>query len=1010
MNDRPGFRLSPQQRRLWERHGEAQIGEYRSSVSARVDTADGADVLIDNLRRVAGRFEILRTRVGPVEGRAAGAQRIDAEPALALGSCEAERFDEVVAAMDVEPWSLVDGATLRGIVAPVDGGVRVWLCAPSVITDATGLVSWLASAIGALEHDEDVPQYADVAEWLIEVLEEADAVEPVARWERWVEQAPAQPRLAPVGRRRAHGVRFVELSRQLPPAVLPGESHALAAWQYVVALAGAQPNFSMGLRLEGRHYEEIAAIPGAFAVRVPVVAEVDPAQSLAWHAARVDSALREITEIQEYYEPQDDEWTVGWAQTGGAGLGELEQIQIESQRTVLDRTAVEARVERGTASDRLVIRFDLEAIDVPIANAWLEAWATVLEAAAADPALSLARVPLVAEERARTLVEQLGAGPSCPAPQRAVLDQIHDVAQARPEAVAVAAGDQSLGYGELWRRAGALAVRLRESGVRANDRVGLYCGRTVHAIVGIVGILRAGAGYVPVDPANPAGRVQAVLRDCGATAVVVEPGRTTGATVAPEVSVPDSEVSAAEAGPVDEPGELAYVLYTSGSTGKPKGVQVSRENLAWSTAARTTYYPAAPDCYFLLSSFSFDSSVAGIFWTLTTGGRLLLPDEDDLGDIARAAGLIARHGVSHVLALPSWYRLLVEHSSPEQLETLRACIVAGEACTPNVVQMHQQRIPQAALYNEYGPTEATVWATVHRCGDEDADASVPIGRPIPAARILVTDGRLLPLGIPGELWICGPGVTHGYLDQPALTAERFVDNPWGDGVYSRAYRTGDRVCMRGDGALVFLGRTDAQVKIRGFRIELGEIEAVLSSHPAVAEVVAVAHDGSGTHRRLVAYVEAVGAAPETADLAAHIERLLPSYMVPSQFVMVDAFPRTRTGKVDRNNLPDPDRAAKQSDRVFEAPRTAVERAIAAVWADTLGVQRVSLHDDFFALGGQSILATHAIARISRELGAQLRLRALFQTPTVAGLAAHAEAILIGSGADNVDGDREKIEI
>lgn len=879
MTEEQGFRLSPQQRRLWEQHRDGELGIYRSQIVARVVGDRSVDELLEALDGAAQEFEILRTRVGLVPGRTVGAQRIAPRPMIAVEQSTDSDFEAVAAAQVQRPWSLTEGETLRVTVAPTTGGARVSLAAPTILVDGAGLGCWLANALGLLDLDEETPQYADVAEWFAGLIEEVEAVEPVAQWERLVESAPLEPRLPQVGASNNSAPnRHCEVARSwnTNAAAVPTQLEALAAWQCVVALISTQSRFSMGLRLDGRNYEEIVGIPGCFSVRVPLIGDVDPRRPLRWHCERVEKTLHAATQIQEYYEPVRDGWTVGWAATGVAALaGEAHQtIQIESERTGLDATVLEACLEDGTTTPRLVLRYEATRVDEATARAWLDAWATLLQTSALHPTVPVGELELVGADASHVLVEQLGAGPKLSPVDRSVLERIRAIVERSPKAIAVVHDGDQLDYASLWARAGHVAHQLRAAGVGDNDCVGLYCGRSVHALVGLVGILRSGGAYVPLDPTHPPSRVESILHDSDARALVVEPGRalpikTHGAAVV----VPTQTQPPIDLPIIDSPESLAYLLYTSGSTGRPKGVMVSRGNLAASTAAREDYYPHAPRCYLLLSSFTFDSSVAGIFWTLTTGGTLLLPDDDDIGDVSGAAALIAKHQVTHLLALPSWYRLVLEHAPPEQLGSLQACIVAGEACTPNVVSAHHSTLPRAALYNEYGPTEATVWATVHRCEAHDGSGSVPIGRAIPGARVYVTDGRLLPVGVPGELWISGPGVTRGYLHRDDLTADRFVPNPWGEGAHARAYRTGDRVVMRADGTIVFLGRSDAQVKIRGFRIEPGEIEAALAKYPAVAEAVVVARaarDRAGAE--LVASLQQLPAA-EAHRILARVERL-----------------------------------------------------------------------------------------------------------------------------------------
>jgi acyl-coenzyme A synthetase/AMP-(fatty) acid ligase/acyl carrier protein len=397
--------------------------------------------------------------------------------------------------------------------------------------------------------------------------------------------------------------------------------------------------------------------------------------------------------------------------------------------------------------------------------------------------------------------------------------------------------------------------------------------------------------------------------------------------------------------------------------------------------------------FLLLSPFSFDSSLAGIFWTLSQGGTLVLPRPGGERDPVELCALIAQSQVSHVLSLPSLYALLLEQSKPEQLRSLETIIVAGEPCPRGVVAQHHKQIPAAALFNEYGVTEGTVWSSVHQCRKPAVKEPIPVGRPIANTQIYILDDRLrpVPIGIPGELHIGGVGLARGYLNRPELTAEKFIPNPFADTAGTRLYKTGDGARFLSDGNVEYLGRLDAQVKIRGFRVEPGEIESVLGLHPAVKENVVVAREDQADDKRLVAYiVPRHKQAPLPAEWRGLLKAKLPDYMVPSAFVMLETLPRTSSGKLDRHALPAPKRSRAELGKTFAAPRNAVEEAVARIWAEILGVDRVGVDDNFFELGGHSLLATQVVSRLRSIFQLELPLRCMFDSPTLSGL---AEAII-----------------
>ena len=456
-------------------------------------------------------------------------------------------------------------------------------------------------------------------------------------------------------------------------------------------------------------------------------------------------------------------------------------------------------------------------------------------------------------------------------------------------------------------------------------------------------------------------------------------------------------------------GHLAYAIFTSGSTGRPKGVMVSHANAVSSTLARPAFYGAAPlTGVLMLSSLSFDSSVAGLFWTLSQGGLLCLPQDDDHRDPVRLARLIQQHRLSHVLCLPSLHAQilpLLDRHAP-------ACvIVAGEACAPELVASHAQALPATALVNEYGPTEASVWCAAHRVLDGAPhaehvpgglrDTTVPIGGPIAGARLHVLDEGLAPCGIgmPGELYVGGQGVTRGYWRRPGLSAERFVADPFGSG--ARLYRTGDLVRWRPDGCLEFIGRADHQVKIRGHRVELGEVESCLRAQQGVGDVAVLAVDDPDLGTQLAAYVVPADGAAALGDAAVlrdtwlqGLRQALPPPMVPSRLLVLEALPRMPNGKLDRRALPAFDgHAAGRPAHV--APRTSTEQALAGIWQAVLKVPEVGAHDSFFDIGGHSLLAAQVMARIRQQLAVELPIRTLFDLPTLEALATEVDARLTG---------------
>jgi amino acid adenylation domain-containing protein len=495
---------------------------------------------------------------------------------------------------------------------------------------------------------------------------------------------------------------------------------------------------------------------------------------------------------------------------------------------------------------------------------------------------------------------------------RLLHELIERQADLTPDAVAVVSGEISLDYRTLESRANHLAHRLISEGVGPEDRVGVLADRSVDTVVALIGVLKAGGAYVPIDPAYPDER-RAFMLDNADVEVVVAPGRLFGAVpLGPRKVLASDSVPAADtiSRPRSRalPENVAYVIYTSGSTGAPKGVLVTHRQILHATRANLELERPEPEAFLVPISFSFDANAIGTYWTLASGGCLVIPADGEHNDPARLRELIRTYGVTHTDSTPALFDLILG-DDPEPVRSLRCVIVGGETCPPELVRRIRAALPGCVVENNYGPTEAAVWTTAHVMtpGMPDPHGPVPIGVPIPRARVHIVNDHLAPLsaGHPGELVIGGAGVARGYQSTPSLTAERFVPDPFAELPGQRIYRTGDVAVQGADGSFTFVGRRDGQVKVRGYRVELGEIEAALRRHPDIAEAVIVLRLVAD-EQVLVGYVRPFsGRSVSTAALRSFLAPRLPGHLVPPYLIAVTSLPRTVSGKVDRQALPSP---------------------------------------------------------------------------------------------------------
>ncbi|MCP3138032.1 non-ribosomal peptide synthase/polyketide synthase [Pyxidicoccus xibeiensis] len=864
-------------------------------------------------------------------------------------------------------------------------------------------------------------QYADYAVWQRGWLRDEALQAQLSWWrEHLAGAAPALELPTDFPRPAVPGLRGARLTRVLPRALAHSLNALcrregttlfmalLAGFEVVLSRYSGQEDFVVGTDIANRNHAETEGLIGFFINQLAMRARLGGDPSFRELLGRVRQATLGA------YAHQDlpfEELVRAINPDRGQGHAPLFQVKLVLQNQPASTLEVPGLTLRGEPVDSGTSRLDLtvamaetarglevgceyrtDLFEEATIDRLVRHLGTVLEAAADGPEARLSSLSLLsAPEQRQVLVEWNATEQDFP--RATCAHHLFEAQAARtPEAVALRFEGQSLTYAQLDARANQLAHHLRALGVRPEVPVALCVERSLETVVGILGILKAGGAWVPLDASYPVERLTYMLRDCAAPVLV-----TTEAIAdelpagAEQLVLLDVDAALIDARPVTAldsgagADSLAYVIYTSGSTGRPKGTLLQHRGLC-NTALNVVRAHGfrAGSRVLQYAAFGFDASVAEVFGALLAGATLVLAPRERLMPGAPLRTLLSEEAITAVTLTPS----VLAQLEPEAFPALETLISAGEACTPELVERWGGRV---RLLNAYGPTEVTVCATL---SEPLVPGQLPtIGRPWANVRVYVLDAALrpLPVGVPGELCVDGVGLARGYLGQPGLTAERFVPNPFSAAPGARMYRTGDRVRWLADGTLEYLGRIDTQVKLRGFRIELGEVESALLQHPSVREAVATVREGAPGDRRLVAYVVAEeGDTLDVASLRQALKQRLPEHMVPAAIAVLEALPLTPNGKVDRKALPAPEGARTDGAPGYVAPRTALEVQLASLWAELLHVERVGLHEDFFELGGHSLLATQVVSRLRATLGVEVPLRVLFEAPTLEALAPRVE--------------------
>ncbi len=1018
-----GFWLSPQQKNAWALQQRGQ--GLRSACLVYFDREIAVQDLASALKQIVTRHESLRTIYVQQPGMKFPFQVVldAAEPLLQeldlskLSSAQqVQELDELFRNAQCPSLGPEQAPIVTAILAMLASNrSAVLLSVPAIAADAASL-QVVGRELGAIlagmsqNPAEEPLRYVQFAQWQNDLVE-GDEDNTIRAKQFWNSLADVPGISVPHemkskdGRAEKIVTRALDSGTASQIAALAKQLNAtetevlLAAWQCVLWRLTGQTSFRVGVVFDGREYEELRDAVGLIAKTLPIDARFDGDFRFQDIVEHVHATMARAAEWQEYYVP-------------GTGFGSDTPVCFEhlASKASADSRDAQVAVCNDEYKLKLSVRgnagpfdcdFHYNTAQVPQASAERIAgyFTKLLNGALTMPDSLVCRLPLLDENEIHQLLVKSNQTLADYPRDECFHELFEAQAATTPGRPALRFGDELLSYRELNERANQLAHYLRATGVGPDSLVGLGVERSAQTIVAVLAILKAGGAYVPLNPDNPKPRLLQQL--AGARALLTEQKLLSQMPeFAGNTVCLDRDVSAWADQSKDNPESLTgpenivYVIYTSGSTGVPKGVAVRHRNLVnyscfIARRLRLDEFPEGLN-FATVSTLGADLGNTCIFPALSSGGALHVISYEVSTDAQRFAAYSEKHPIDVLKIVPSHLRALLQSPHAKQVLPREFLILGGETLTPKLAEEIFSLGGSCEVFNHYGPTETTIGSLTLRLADYDwrhsRAASIPIGRPIANTQIYILDAHLqpLPTGVIGELYIAGDGVTAGYLHQPEKTAERFVQNPFSSDPSARMYRTGDLARLLADGNVEFLGRGDDQVKIRGFRIELGEIESLLTARPGVKQAVVLAREDSRGDKKLVGYVVTEPGQANSADeLRAYLKEQLPEVMVPAAIVVMPKIPLNPNGKVDRQALPEPEAA---QSRAFLAPNGATEEGVATIWQEVFRRDRIGADENFFDLGGHSLLATQVISRIRERFRVELPIRAMFDYPTISGLA------------------------
>lgn len=1059
--------LSFGQERLWFLYQMDPANPfYNLNTAARLMGVLDIDALERSINEIINRHEILRTRYQVIDGQPFGvvdsALKLTIKVRDLLSLSEPDREPEafkISAEYFQHPFDLGQGPLIRASVLKL--GERNYLLLLSmhhIIFDgwSIGILfrelttlyeSYSARKLASLS---ELPlQYSDFAYWQRQWFQGEELKNHLAFWKNYLSGAntildlhtdrPRPPVQSFRGARQSFRipsgvVESIKSLAQHERATL--FAALLSAFQTVLYRHTNQEDITVGTPVANRNKVEIENLIGFFVNTVAIRVDLSGNPTFRQLLGRVRETILEVQTHQEIPLERVVEEVQPKRELNRAPLFQVMFVLQNAplpQLKLADLTLVPMEIDNGTAKFDLTLymretgqeltgslAYNTDLFESASIARMIACFQTLVKSVATDADQQISKLELLAATQRRQLITEYNQTDEAYLCDRFIHQLFEAEAEVSPDALALVYENQNLTYGELNKKANQLAHYLKSMGIGPEVPVGICMEPCIDTIIGMLGIIKSGGAYVPIDTSFPKERVDFILDDVRAPVLL------TRQTLVEKFSECKAQVINVDAdwqtiteygeeNPYSyvEPGNLIYIIYTSGSTGTPKGVAIEhRQVLNYIYAIRQRLQFPFPASYATVSSIAADLGNTCVFPSLSFGGSLHIISPDRASDPNALAEYFQEHDIDCLKIVPSHLSALLTSARSEQVIPRKRLILGGESSSWNLIQRLRSLAPHCLIFNHYGPTESTVGVLTCKVEDQlsDESATVPIGQPIGNMKVYLLDTYLepAPIGIPGEIHISGLGLARGYFNRPELAAEKFIPNPFSREPGARLYRTGDIARYGPSGNIEFLGRVDDQVKIHGFRIELGDIKAILDQHPSIRESLVMTYEALGAKAVAAYIVFNDDAKVVIADLRDYMKKRLPEYMIPSAFVTLDLLPRLPNGKINRKALPPPDKTALEVKTIYKPPASPVEKEMAEIWTRLLGVKQIGTRDGFFDLGGHSLLATQLVARVYDVFQVSIPLRSIFEKPTILELALVIEEELIREIAQYTEEEAESL--